>query len=108
MNEYDNFNDDYADYLRDGDTSYGDPRKCPRHPNVAISSPDGMFDCDCSLCEAEADRGDDVEAILDPEEATRKAAEAERLNALNETDPIVAYRMGTPLRASFFDDDIPF
>jgi hypothetical protein len=34
---------------------YGDPRKCPRHPHVATSSRDGMFDAPCGVCEAEMD-----------------------------------------------------
>lgn len=33
----------------------GDARRCPRHPHVATSSPDGMFDCDCYECEGEAE-----------------------------------------------------
>lgn len=31
----------------------GDPRRCPRHPHVVTSSPDGMFDCPCDECEYE-------------------------------------------------------
>lgn len=31
----------------------GDPRRCPRHPNVKTSSNDGMFDCLCEICEGE-------------------------------------------------------
>jgi len=31
----------------------GDPRRCPRHPNVPTSSADGMFDAPCGSCEAE-------------------------------------------------------
>ena len=34
---------------------YGDPRRCPRHPGVATSSPDGMFDAPCHICEGEGD-----------------------------------------------------
>lgn len=33
--------------------SDGDARRCPRHPGVATSSPDGLFDTPCGLCEAE-------------------------------------------------------
>jgi len=33
----------------------GDARRCPRHPNVRTSSPDGMFDGLCGECEAEMD-----------------------------------------------------
>lgn len=29
----------------------GDPRRCPWHPHVATSSPDGMFDGPCGECE---------------------------------------------------------
>ena len=29
----------------------GDPRRCPRHPNVITSSPDGMHDGLCGECE---------------------------------------------------------
>ena len=31
----------------------GDPRRCPRHPNVPTSSADGMFDAPCGSCEAD-------------------------------------------------------
>jgi hypothetical protein len=34
---------------------YGDPRRCPVHPNVSTSSADGMFDAPCSACEAAMD-----------------------------------------------------
>ena len=30
-------------------------RRCPRHPSVKTSSDDGMFDCECHLCESEQD-----------------------------------------------------
>jgi hypothetical protein len=30
---------------------FGDPRRCPIHPHVVTSSPDGMFDCPCGECE---------------------------------------------------------
>jgi hypothetical protein len=30
----------------------GDARVCPRHPHVKTSSPDGMFDGPCYVCEA--------------------------------------------------------
>ncbi len=33
----------------------GDPRRCPVHPHIKTSSPDGMFDAPCSACEMEAD-----------------------------------------------------
>ena len=32
---------------------YGDPRRCPHHPHVTTSSPDGMFDAPCGECESE-------------------------------------------------------
>lgn len=32
---------------------YGDPRRCPHHPHVTTSSPDGLFDAPCGECEAE-------------------------------------------------------
>jgi hypothetical protein len=31
----------------------GDARRCPRHPHVQTSSPDGLFDTCCPECEAE-------------------------------------------------------
>ena len=31
---------------------YGDARRCPKHPEVKTSSPDGMFDAPCGKCEA--------------------------------------------------------
>lgn len=44
------------DYTGDRDDVYtGDPRRCPRHPHVATSSPDGMFDAPCGACEYEMD-----------------------------------------------------
>lgn len=30
----------------------GDPRRCPTHPQVVTSSPDGMFDGLCWICES--------------------------------------------------------
>lgn len=38
-----------------GLTHTGDPRRCPRHPHVRTSSPDGMFDGLCGECEAAMD-----------------------------------------------------
>lgn len=38
----------------------GDPRRCRRHPDQVVSSPDGLFDGLCGKCECEADdEGDD-------------------------------------------------
>ena len=34
------------------ETYYGDPRRCPVHPEVQTSSPDGMFDAPCGKCES--------------------------------------------------------
>ncbi len=34
---------------------YGDPRRCPLHPDVVTSSPDGMYDAPCGKCEMEMD-----------------------------------------------------
>jgi hypothetical protein len=33
--------------------SDGDARRCPRHPEVVTSSPDGLFDTPCGACELE-------------------------------------------------------
>jgi hypothetical protein len=68
----------------DDDWTYsGDPRRCPAHPNVVTSSPDGMFDTPCGQCEAsmyEADleyeyRRSEHELA---EEAAHRRDEAER------------------------------
>lgn len=90
----------------------GDPRRCPWHPHVQTSSPDGLFDAPCGECEAamEDDRApftpqgadldwDNLEAILDPAEASRKQADK---------GSVVFRRMGHPVRATDWDDDIPF
>jgi len=39
----------------------GDPRHCRRHPSQVISSPDGMFDTTCGMCEMEADSCEEEE-----------------------------------------------
>jgi hypothetical protein len=44
----------------------GDARRCVVHPNQTTSSPDGMFDNPCPLCEHEENEAD---------ERDRKAAE---------------------------------
>lgn len=41
----------------------GDPRRCPRHPEVTTSSPDGLFDAPCGLCEAAMEAGIDTSEI---------------------------------------------
>jgi len=40
----------------DFDVLYGDPRRCPHHPHITTSSPDGMFDTPCNECECNSDR----------------------------------------------------
>src|SRR5258708_1823341 len=40
------------EHLRDSEYQ-GDPRRCPRHPHVATSTPDGFFDMCCNICEGE-------------------------------------------------------
>jgi hypothetical protein len=68
------------------DFMFGDPRTCPIHGCVT-SSGDGLFDAPCGACEDSMSDSPHVE----------------------EDDPIVAYRMGNPVRESFFaEDDIPF
>lgn len=53
--------DEYNAARYEEDMGYqGDPRRCEIHPNVVISSPDGMFDGVCGACEAACD--DDREA----------------------------------------------
>ena len=43
---------DYWDAMSEEQMGYqGDPRRCPRHPNVITSSPDGMIDGLCGDCE---------------------------------------------------------
>jgi hypothetical protein len=49
----------HDEYLREDQAAeegahYGDPRRCHRHGCIT-SSPDGMHDAPCQLCEAEAD-----------------------------------------------------
>jgi len=39
--------------LAEYNAQFGDPRRCPSHPHVTTSSPDGMFDAPCGECEAE-------------------------------------------------------
>jgi hypothetical protein len=70
---------------REDDYPMGDPRRCPSHPNVVTSSADGLHDAPCGACE-------------------HASWEAEQ----DEDDPIVARRMGHPVRLSTLDDDTPF
>lgn len=73
----------------------GDARRCPRHPWVTTSSPDGMFDAPCGRCEYEMEVGE-VADDEGPDQPPRA------------DDPIVALRMGHPVYLSQIDDDIPF
>lgn len=66
----------------------GDPRRCPRHPGVRMSSNDGLFDAACcDLCEGEMEDAYQAErwAAMSPEERAAVEAEAaaaiERANA---------------------------
>lgn len=45
----------YEEHLHDSMDDGGDPRRCPKHPHVKTSSDDGMFDCDCYVCEGESE-----------------------------------------------------
>ena len=58
----------------------GDARRCPRHPQVKMSSDDGMYDAACcDLCEGEmADAAEaDRVAALSPEERATELADIE-------------------------------
>lgn len=57
----------------------GDPRRCPVHPHVATSSPDGMFDTPCYECEGEMalQAEQDAWEALPAEERARIEAENE-------------------------------
>jgi hypothetical protein len=46
--------EEHLDY--EAGAAYGDPRRCPRHPHVATSSGDGMFDGLCHICEGEGEQ----------------------------------------------------
>lgn len=64
----------------------GDPRRCPRHPNVKTSSNDGMFDAPCNECEGEmADAAAEAEWLAKtPEERAAIEAECARMDAERE------------------------
>ena len=49
--------DAFEEFMAEWESRYGDPRRCPRHPGVETSSPDGLHDAPCPLCEMEADYG---------------------------------------------------
>jgi hypothetical protein len=40
----------------------GDPRRCNLHPGQVTSSPDGMFDTPCPVCEWEGDQVEEGQA----------------------------------------------
>lgn len=92
---------------------YGDARRCPRHPHITTSSPDGMFDAPCNACEREMERcplGCDAYADADSRCDACNAALAlgDDFMAHADDDPVVALRMGHPVRLSDIDDDVPF
>lgn len=120
---------DYGD-----DYPSGDSRRCPAHPNIVISSPDGLFDGICGACEAamDADRADACGTCgvvgcpggagcpdaLSAEliEARSGSADTQERGCgsgipphlCHERDSVVLRRMGHAIPASAFDDDIPF
>lgn len=47
--------DPYQEAMEWG-AQWGDPRRCPHHPHVVTSSPDGMFDAPCDECEYAMER----------------------------------------------------
>lgn len=80
--------------------SFGDPRRCPHHPQVVTSSPDGMFDAPCGACEYEC-----------YEHAAKAAWEA--LSQEERDARLAAFRAAEEAReaavkAELGDDDIPF
>ena len=88
------WNDDY-DFPSD-DFYTGDPRRCAVHPNVATSSPDGLFDAPCPECEfaMDEDAARDAWDSWTPEERAR--FEAIEVPKVADADVFLA------------DDDIPF
>jgi hypothetical protein len=57
----------YYEALHEEQMGYeGDARRCPRHPNIKTSSPDGMFDAPCGACEAEMDDAYRAEKMAEP------------------------------------------
>lgn len=87
----------------------GDPRRCPWHPHVTTSSPDGLFDGVCGECEAAMYADDglcECGTVGCPGGAKCPGEVAPEPRP--ESDPVVLYRMGHPVRASAFDDDVPF
>jgi hypothetical protein len=66
--------EEHNDY--EAGAAYGDPRRCPRHPHVATSSGDGMFDGLCHICEGEGEQ-EAQEAAWEAELARELAEQAE-------------------------------
>jgi hypothetical protein len=52
----------YNDHDDDLGFTFGDARRCPRHPRVRTSSPDGLFDAPCGPCEYALDAEDEAVA----------------------------------------------
>jgi hypothetical protein len=90
----------YEEAMRDEEgASYGDARRCPRHPHVKTSSDDGMFDGECGECEAEAH--DAYEAQM-----WEALPLEERERIMSENQAADARRAAEAAAAA--DDDIPF
>lgn len=68
----------------DTDIMIGDARICSIHPNVKTSSPDGMFDAPCNVCESLMDAA--YQAHLD-EERLESLALSEAADYPPEMDP---------------------
>jgi hypothetical protein len=80
----------------------GDPRRCPRHPNVKTSTPDGMFDWPCDVCEGEMSE-DAARWQYDPENPCRQFC------GLDEVTPTCAFpRHFDKGCVPNADDEIPF
>lgn len=120
---------DYGD-----DYPSGDPRRCPAHPDIVISSPDGLFDGVCAECEAamDADRlgacgtcgvmgcpgGAGCPDALSVELVEARSGSADTWECgcgsgipphlCHARDLPVLRWMGHAIPASAFDDDIPF
>ena len=90
--------------------AWGDPRRCPIHPNVRTSSADGMFDGLCGACEGEMSQRA-AQWDIDPTNPYREAC------GRNETPyggvnwyPYLGSRYGTAgcLDVADSEDNIPF
>lgn len=82
---------------------YGDPRRCPSHPHVKTSSPDGMFDGPCWECEAAMDEPPDNRSPAERADDERREAEALAAMAADAGKAEKARR-----NAFEISDDIPF